>query len=67
MDRMKGTRASRKSIATKLGRVTHSSTSTAMDYMWFFSYISRKDRRGYASMADKLVISEKEEDVLKKT
>ncbi len=66
MSRMKGTRSSRKSIATKLGRLTHSSTSTAMDYMWFFSYISRKDRKGYASLADKLVISEKEEDVLKK-
>ncbi len=66
MSRMKGIRSSRKSIATKLGRLTHSSTSTAMDYMWFFSYISRKDRKGYASLADKLVISEKEEDVLKK-
>ncbi|OWP56831.1 MAG: hypothetical protein B2I17_03805 [Thermoplasmatales archaeon B_DKE] len=66
MSRMKGSRSSRKSIATKLGRLTHSSTATAMEFMWFFSYISRKDKKGFASIADKLVISEKEEEILKK-
>lgn len=66
MARMRGTRMNRKSISMKLGKVTHSSTSTAMDYLWFFSYIAKKDRKRFEAIADRLVISDKEEDILKK-
>ncbi|MEM0155772.1 MAG: replication factor C large subunit [Thermoplasmataceae archaeon] len=66
MARTRGSRLSRNSLATKLGRLTHSSSSTAMDYMWFFSYISKKQKKNFSKTADRIVISDKEEEILKK-
>lgn len=65
MSRMRETREARKSIVTKFSKFTHSGKIRTLDNLWFFSRLI-KNKKNLEELTDKLALSDKEINVLKK-
>lgn len=65
MSRMRETREARKSLVTKFSRFTHSGKRRTNDNLWFYARLI-KDKKNLEELTEKLDLSEKELNVLKK-
>lgn len=65
MSRMRETREARKSLVTKFSKFTHSGKKRTNDNLWFFSRLI-KDKKNLEELTDKLALSDKEINVLRK-
>ncbi len=65
MSRMRETREARKSVTTKISKLTHSGKKRTNDNLWFFAGLI-KGKENLEDLTDRLDLSEKEINVLKK-
>ncbi len=65
MSRMRETREARKSIVAKFSKFTHSGKRRTLDNLWFFARLI-KNKKNLEELSDKLALSDKEINVLKK-
>ncbi len=60
MGRMRESRRSRNSLMSKLSAVGHTSKRKTMEYFWFFSYLTSKNKKVLHEIEESLQLSEKE-------